>query len=633
MDNWSRLLVFLKAEEEFPLTPDIEGSASTYTRAPAPYDKHLSSNLTPLHTKILDTLADILVENAEAKIDHMRDAPKTHPPNRLVTAEPSRPTKVKAEFGIAQWYFMRARMWWCQIAAALGLHNGNWDWSMLTYTMDNGPHYALADGALVVDDDTLFDHMTGLFPHSIDDKQRAVWKMLRERTTRNTIISWEFKSLFAGSKEVMESIVRVIHIGSFQWTICNGEECEKHQQESPHLLPGCTREKAQNIIQQVWAQACIKDLTYFVIHSGNFELICIRHRGSRTLYCSELIERCKNKYPYGLLQVGLYLAAIDDAVTRCHKADTGGGGNGGGGGGGGGGDGDDGTGDNGSVSGDRHGGPWGGCAGSGVGEGAGSGPTVSASPGTQPPRQSARIRTRVMAPLGLEDEAICIDNAIKSGAKAFVHLKYGVYDSVCPWVFHRVDPLRPSGYPESCHAKNSFSVILTSEIPSDKGTVVHGGVISVSTKNGTVSLPIIMKVGFNKDKSLIEGEYNIYKHLQQNGVPIPKVHGLFQDRDRDGATAILMDHAGTRIDHVPGGLSETQRMSFCRLLQQIHDAGVLHTDIAPRNLLVSGAGGPVIVDFGNAIIVDTKKRKAFTGELEELHHILDQCASEKGSHS
>jgi hypothetical protein len=72
-------------------------------------------------------------------------------------------------------------------------------------------------------------------------------------------------------------------------------------------------------------------------------LICIRHRGSRTLYCSDLIERCKNKYPYGLLQVGVYLAAIDDAVKRCHEADTGGGG--------------DGTGDNSSASSDRRGGP------------------------------------------------------------------------------------------------------------------------------------------------------------------------------------------------------------------------------------------------------------------------------------
>jgi hypothetical protein len=68
-----------------------------------------------------------------------------------------------------------------------------------------------------------------------------------------------------------------------------------------------------------------------------------------------------------------------------------------------------------------------------------------------------------------------------------------------------------------------------------------------------------MKLGFNEDKPLIEGEYNIYEHLQQNGVPTPKVHGLFQDRDPDGATAILMDHAGTRIDQVPGGLSEAQR--------------------------------------------------------------------------
>jgi hypothetical protein len=72
-------------------------------------------------------------------------------------------------------------------------------------------------------------------------------------------------------------------------------------------------------------------------------LICIRHRGSRTLYCSDLVERCRNKYPYGLLQVGVYLAAIDDAVKRCHEANTGGGGGG--------------TGDNSSASGDRRGGP------------------------------------------------------------------------------------------------------------------------------------------------------------------------------------------------------------------------------------------------------------------------------------
>jgi hypothetical protein len=80
--------------------------------------------------------------------------------------------------------------------------------------------------------------------------------------------------------------------------------------------------------------------------------------------------------------------------------------------------------------------------------------------------------------------------------------------SVCPWVFHQVYPLPPSRCPESRHAKKYFSVILTNEISSNKGTIVHGGVIVVSTENGTVSRSIIMKVGFDEDKPLIEGEYN-----------------------------------------------------------------------------------------------------------------------------
>jgi hypothetical protein len=42
-------------------------------------------------------------------------------------------------------------------------------------------------------------------------------------------------------------------------------------------------------------------------------------------------------------------------------------------------------------------------------------------------------------------------------------------------------------------------------------------------------------------------------------VPLPKVYDLFQDHDPDGAAAILMDHGGTRIDHIPGGLSEKQQ--------------------------------------------------------------------------
>ncbi|KAJ8597084.1 hypothetical protein M405DRAFT_804438 [Rhizopogon salebrosus TDB-379] len=86
--------------------------------------------------------------------------------------------------------------------------------------MDIMPQYALADGAIVVLSDTSFNHLAQELPLSINDEMRAVWKVLRERTVQNTIISWEFKSLFAGSEEVMQSIVRVIRLGVFQWEVC-----------------------------------------------------------------------------------------------------------------------------------------------------------------------------------------------------------------------------------------------------------------------------------------------------------------------------------------------------------------------------------------------------------------------------
>jgi len=232
MDNWSSLLVSLRAEE-FLLIPD--GERSTYTRlgAPPSYDKHLFFNLTPTHTEILNSLAGSLVDKVDVKIKLMQDTHKDQPPDRLVFTERPIPMEVMAKTGVSQWYLTRAYTW-CQIAAALQLHNGNWDWSMLLYTMDIMPQYALADGAIVVLSDASFNHLAQELHLSINDEMRAVWKVLRERTVQNTIISWEFKSLFADSEEVMQSIVRVIRLGVFQWEVYEEDKCKKH---SPHA--GC----------------------------------------------------------------------------------------------------------------------------------------------------------------------------------------------------------------------------------------------------------------------------------------------------------------------------------------------------------------------------------------------------------
>jgi serine/threonine protein kinase len=205
-------------------------------------------------------------------------------------------------------------------------------------------------------------------------------------------------------------------------------------------------------------------------------------------------------------------------------------------------------------------------------------------------------------------------------------------------VFHQqVEPL-PLDLHHCCPFQDSFSVLLTSEISRNEGTVVHDGVITIGTKKGPATRPIIMKSGFNEDKRLIEAEYRIYQLLDRECVPASHVYGLFRDRDPDGATAILMGYAGTQIDQFPSGLSPAQqcvhslsivlfpyfvcRLSFCELLQRIHRAGILHNDIAKRNLLVTGTGEAVIIDFGNATVVDRNEQEAFDDEMSQLRSIL-----------
>ena len=104
---------------------------------------------------------------------------------------------------------------------------------------------------------------------------------------------------------------------------------------------------------QAWAQAVRVDGTVIVLHSGNHELVCLRHRQSQTLYVSDLIVPSTCSDPgYGKLHVGIYIAAIQDMMDRWQqRAESGDGGDGGGGDGGGDGeagdDGGDGGGDGG----------------------------------------------------------------------------------------------------------------------------------------------------------------------------------------------------------------------------------------------------------------------------------------------
>ena len=59
-----------------------------------------------------------------------------------------------------------------------------------------------------------------------------------------------------------------------------------------------------------------------MLHSGNHEVIGIRHRSSQTLYVSDVIIPHECVDPgYGKIHVGIIIAAIQDAMDRMKRDD------------------------------------------------------------------------------------------------------------------------------------------------------------------------------------------------------------------------------------------------------------------------------------------------------------------------
>ena len=57
--------------------------------------------------------------------------------------------------------------------------------------------------------------------------------------------------------------------------------------------------------------------TFIILHSGNYEYVCFRHRETQTLYVSDVLHVPFLRDPgYAKLQIGLYIAAVEDALGR-----------------------------------------------------------------------------------------------------------------------------------------------------------------------------------------------------------------------------------------------------------------------------------------------------------------------------
>ncbi len=101
----------------------------------------------------------------------------------------------------------------------------------------------------------------------------------------------------------------------------------------------------------------------------------------------------------------------------------------------------------------------------------------------------------------------------------------------------------------------------------------------------------------------------------------PNVCRVFDLHEVDGQEWISMEHVdGTSLaeilaDRGPLDLDEAGELAaqFLAGLEAIHEAGLLHRDVKPENLMVTRTGRVVVMDFGVAKILEAGKSRRITG--------------------
>ena len=309
--------------------------------------------------------------------------------------------------------------------------------------------------------------------------------------------------------------------------------------------------------------------TILVLHSGNHEIIGIRHRKSQTLYISNVIEPHAATPAYGKIHVGLYIAALWDVMDRIqqdldaeeerHKngpsdppPDDGG---------------EHEDKDDDEDEDDHH---------------PKKRPRTdlrtrrfrSNTRGKRPGKNSATSGGRTAG--GMTDQVRSdfffslkrilsylqdVLLTASSRDRLLVHLCYGIYLSPGPATFVRKgaeqeevseqeDNLSDSDNEES-EPLESMDIILYSELAPGSTGIVHIGEMEVEPFGPTVKVAV--KLAFSKEhKSALEREHRLYSHMNDKGVSgIPQSLGLFVGTECDGGAedpyALVMTYAGVTL--------------------------------------------------------------------------------------
>ncbi|CAA7267699.1 unnamed protein product [Cyclocybe aegerita] len=363
-------------------------------------------------------------------------------------------------------------------------------------------------------------------------------------------------------------------------------------------------------MQRAWTRAAETDSTFIVFHCGRYERIGIRHRGTQTLYLSELIDTVLCSDPtYRSLQVALLLAIVKDMLDRRDALD---------------------------------------CE-----EGDEASARAKKRRREVEPEDGVQLKRQKLSPdvglgcdpgstsaLTLED----LEQELEPRILAVVYLNYSCYRSPTPSSFHRVAPACTSDLLQQTHKKQQrkfspfqyFTLLLGKPLAEGAIGVGHPAQALFMSSSGSTRRfeNLVLKLAFGKDEQeKLWHEYKVYQHMWQNKEMkgIVRVFGLFQDAET-GTLALMMEHGGisaTMREAARTGqisvlhLTTEERDSLVSALTSIHDAGVVHGDFRTDNIVIDNSNQFRIIDFDRAIFEDPKTSGRMVFEMDELNELVE----------
>ncbi|KAJ7664002.1 hypothetical protein DFH06DRAFT_1471111 [Mycena polygramma] len=337
----------------------------------------------------------------------------------------------------------------------------------------------------------------------------------------------------------------------------------------------------EDFLQHGWSEAVIEDSTFIIFTNGIRERIGIRHRGTQTLFLSDVMYVPACDPPYGRVHIGLYISAYRDAVDRYLQVRD-------------------------------------------VGEKAIAEGSHRVTRGSAAKRGTPEI-DQIQGPSRKRQKT---ENTPSSSIERLfaeasprnlllVRLVYGIYNSVTPASFARSGPSlfpnirrRPPRRTKASYGPTEYGTLtLGPELSSGATGVIHEAVIEVQTKDEQLLTGnVVVKLALCLDQQeRLQHEFSVYERLAAAKVAgVPKILGVFEDIEGT-ATIMVMNHCGRSLaqthlleDKTNVHVSAAEKAAFLAVLDDIHKAGVRHRDMRPPNLLLNDDGEAAIIDFDQA---------------------------------